>query len=687
MPVRKRSVVEASPAAQANPDSSPGRPKEDGRKRVIIEGVEPQVDAGRFPAKRTIGDIVRVEADIFTDGHDSVAALLLFRYEKTESWTEAPMRPLVNDRWFGEFPVSELGRYRFTIHGWVDHWETWRRDLVKRIDADGDTPIDYQIGAALVEAAAARAKEPDASWLAQQATFLRGDSPPADQRTRATDAALNDVMLRYPDRRFATEFGRELIIIVDPVRARFSSWYEMFPRSTALDPDSHGTFADCEARLPYVAELGFDVLYLPPIHPIGHTFRKGPNNSVTAGPGDHGSPWAIGSPEGGHKAILADLGTLDDFRRLVARASEFGIQVALDIAFQVSPDHPYVKEHEEWFHKRPDGSIQYAENPPKKYQDIYPFDFETSEWFELWQELKSVFTFWIDQGVRIFRVDNPHTKAFPFWEWCITEIKAQNPDVLFLSEAFTRPKIMYRLAKLGFSQSYTYFPWRNAKYELTAYMTELTQTRVREFFRPNHWPNTPDILTEFLQLGTRGAFMIRFLLAATLGANYGIYGPAFELLESRAVRRGSEEYLDSEKYQIRHWDLDRPDSLREFIALVNRIRRENPALQSDWNLDFHPVDNEQIICYSKRSADTANLILVAVNLDPHHRQSGFVDLPLDRLGIEEDRPYQANDLLTGARYMWTGRRNYLELDPNSVPGHIFRIRKRLRVETDFEYFL
>ncbi len=494
-------------------------------------------------------------------------------------------------------------------------------------------------------------------------------------------------MLRYPDRRFATEMERELVLIVDPVRARFSSWYELFPRSTSPEPGKHGTLQDCTARLPYIADMGFDVVYLPPIHPIGTNFRKGRNNSVTAEPGDVGSPWAIGAPEGGHKSVHPELGTLEDFRALVSRASELGLQVALDIAFQAAPDHPYVKDHEEWFRKRPDGTIQYAENPPKKYQDIYPFDFESTKWWEMWQELKSVFTFWIGQGVRIFRVDNPHTKAFPFWEWCITEIKREWPETLFLSEAFTRPKIMYRLAKLGFSQSYTYFPWRNRKQELTEYLTELTKTPVREFFRPNQWPNTPDILTEFLQLRTRAAFMIRLMLAATLGANYGIYGPAFELLEGRPAKPGSEEYLDSEKYQIRAWELDRPDSLRELITLVNRIRHENPALQTDWLLDFHPVDNEQLICYSKRSPDGSNLILVVVNLDPHHRQSGFVDLALRDLGIDEDRPYQANDLLTGARYMWSGPRNYVELDPNSIPAHIFRIRRRVRVESDFEYFL
>jgi starch synthase (maltosyl-transferring) len=659
----------------------------DGRKRVIIEGVSPEIDGGRFPAKRTIGDTVRVEADIFTDGHDSISAVLAFKPEDAGQWQERRLTALVNDRWFGEFPVTSLGRYRFTIHAWVDHWETWRRDLLKRIQANGDTPLDYLIGAEHIAAAAERAKPPDSTWLREEAAFLRDADDQSLRRERATADVLNDAMLRYPDRKFASKYEREPVIVVDPVRARFSSWYEFFPRSTALEPGRHGTFADCEKRLEYAAGMGFDVVYLPPVHPIGQKFRKGKNNTTEAQPDDVGSPWAIGSEEGGHKSIHPLLGTAQDFRRLVERAEELGLQVALDIAFQVSPDHPYVSDHDEWFRKRPDGTIQYAENPPKKYQDIYPFDFETPKWREMWDELKSVFVYWIGQGVRIFRVDNPHTKAFPFWEWCITEIKREWPDVLFLSEAFTRPKIMYRLAKLGFSQSYTYFPWRNAKYELTTYLTELTKTQVREFFRPNQWPNTPDILTEFLQIGSRAAFTIRLLLAATLGANYGVYGPTFELLESKPVRPGSEEYLDSEKYQIRHWDLARPDSLREFITLVNRIRRENPALQSDWGLDFHPTDNEQLICYSKRSPDGTNLVLMVVNLDPYHTQAGFVTLPLSELKVEEDRPYQANDLLTGARYVWNGPRNYVELNPASVPAHIFRIRHRLRVETDFEYFL
>ncbi len=650
------------------------KPQKDGRQRVVIETVYPEIDGGRFAAKRTLGDEVRVEADIFTDGHDSVAAVVRYWQPGSNTWQESPMQFFDNDRWAGAFPVTALGRARFTIIGWVDHWETWRRDLIKRISAHNDTNVDYLIGANLIEAAAGRATAPDSQWLLSKAALLHSGSGSEGLRATSTDSMLNDMMRRYPDRQFATQYEGTPEIVVDPVRARFSSWYELFPRSTSPNADQHGTFADVEALLPYIVELGFDVLYLPPIHPIGSNFRKGKNNSVTAERDDVGSPWAIGAKDGGHKAIHSDLGTVEDFRKLVKAAAAVGIQVALDIAFQVSPDHPYVKESEEWFKKRPDGTIQYAENPPKKYQDIYPFEFETPKWFELWQELKSVFSYWVEQGVKIFRVDNPHTKAFPFWEWCITELKRESPELIFLSEAFTRPKVMYRLAKLGFTQSYTYFPWRTGKQELAAYLTELSTAPVREFFRANQWPNTPDILTEFLQSGNRAAFMIRFLLASTLGANYGIYGPAFELLESRPLRQGSEEYLNSEKYQIREWDLDRPESLRRLIAVVNRIRRNNPALQTDWGIMFHPVSNDNLLCYSKRSGDGKNVVLMVINLDPNHTQSGMLDLPLDRFGISEGQRYIVNDLLIGERYSWTGRQNYVELNPLKVPGHILELR-------------
>ena len=658
-----------------------------GRKRVVIEGIHPELDAGRFPIKRTPGEDVTVEADIFTDGHDAVAAELLYRAAQDSEWSRVPMQSLVNDRWRGRFPIDAIGQYVYTVEAWVDHFQSWRRDLLKRIAAQSDADIDYLAGAELVGAAALRSEGSDANWLQRTAEALRSDIPLEAKRDIATAPALDTIVMRYPDRELPSQYENELKIVVDPPKARFSAWYEFFPRSASPEPGRHGTLRDSEAMLPYIAEMGFDVVYLPPIHPIGWNFRKGRNNAVVAAAGEPGSPWAIGSAEGGHKSVHPDLGSIDDLDRFVEKASSLGLDVALDVAFQASPDHPYVKDHPEWFKKRPDGTIQYAENPPKKYQDIYPFDFETVNWQEMWAEFKSIFLFWIDHGIKSFRVDNPHTKAFPFWEWVITEVKKDHPEVLFLSEAFTRPKVMYRLAKLGFSQSYTYFPWRNAKDELTSYLTELTQTDVREFLRPNQWPNTPDILTEFLQTGGRPAFMMRFVLAATLGASYGIYGPPFELCEGAPRQPGSEEYLDSEKYQIREWDLNRADSLREFIALVNRIRRANPALHNDWSLRFHAVENEALICYSKRSLDESNLIVVIVNLDPHHVHSGYVDFGSANLPLDVSRPFQLHELLTGARYIWSGPRNYVEIDPASVPAQIFLVRKPLRTEKDFEYFL
>lgn len=646
------------------------KPAADGIKRVVIENVTPSVNGGRFAIKRCGGDSIVVEADVFADGHDQLRSLLLYRRRGERRWSEVEMSLLGNDRWRGEFPVGDIGACEYTIAGWVDHFASWRHDLA-RWSAPEDIAISLAMGAEIIAMAAKRAQGADARRLKAWADKLAGDDRVDARRERALNPELNALVARYPDRSQETTWEPTLTVIVDPPRARFSAWYEMFPRATA--GKKHGTFKDCEARLAYVADLGFDILYFPPIHPIGVTRRKGPNNSTTSGPGDPGSPWAIGSREGGHKAIHPQLGTEEDFRRLVRTARAGGIEIALDIAFQCSPDHPYVTEHPEWFRHRPDGTVQYAENPPKKYEDIYPFNFETEAWQQLWAELKSIFDHWIAQGVRVFRVDNPHTKPFAMWEWMIGEIKAAHSEVIFLSEAFTRPKIMHRLAKAGYTQSYTYFAWRNTKAELTEYFTELSQSASREYFRPNVWPNTPDILTAQLQTGGRPAFMTRLTLAATLSANYGIYGPAFELLEHEPRETGSEEYLHSEKYEIRNWDLDHPDSLQAFIAQVNRIRRENPALHEDWRLAFHAVDNDQLICYSKSTADQSNVILVVVNLDPRFKQSGWLDLVLPELGIAPERAYQAHDLLTGARYTWRGSRNYVELDPRKLPAHILRL--------------
>ena len=593
------------------------------------------------------------------------------------------MTPLENDRWRGEFTVSQLGRYLYTVQGWVDPFETWSRQFAKRLQAGQDVKLELEAAARMVEATARRATGDDAARLLADAESLRQGIGGA---ASVLSGDLGELMDRHADRSLSTSYPRELEVLVDPKVARFSTWYELFPRS-AGEPGRHGTFADVERRLPYIAGMGFDVLYLPPIHPIGRSHRKGANNSVKAAPGEPGSPWAIGSEDGGHKSIHPELGTLEEFRNLVRVAHEQGLAVALDLAYQCSPDHPYTREHPEWFRHRPDGSIQYAENPPKKYEDILPFDFEGESWRELWAELLSIVHFWIDQGVTIFRVDNPHTKPFPFWEWLIGEVKKRNPEVIFLAEAFTRPKVMFRLAKAGFSQSYTYFAWRNTSWELKQYFTELTQSAISDYFRPNLWPNTPDILTEYLQTGGKPAFAARLVLAATLGASYGIYGPAFELCESRAKEPGSEEYLDSEKYQLRSWELENPDSLRGLIALVNKVRRENPALQSDSGLRFHPTENDQLLAYTKSTPDLADVVLTVVNLDPHHSQTGMVTLPLETLGLDGDRSYQAHELLSGARYLWTGPRNYVEINPFAVPAQIFRFRRRVRSEHDFEYFL
>ncbi len=684
---------------------------------MVIEGVAPEIDCGRFPIKRVVGERVVVEADLFADGHDVLGAVLLHRREGEEAWSETAMRPLGNDRWRAAFPVESLGRCRYTVEGWVDRFASWRRDLEKRVAAGQEVAVELEIGAGLLreagERAGARGRRADARVLDGLAASLAGEAGtpkpgrrkvaarpataaaapaerPADPRVAlALDPETAALAARYADRAAATRYGRELEVVVDPERARFSAWYEMFPRSAAPAeqgaPPRHGTFGDVEARLPYVAKMGFDVLYLPPIHPVGTSHRKGPNNAPSVTPEDVGSPWAIGSAEGGHTAIHPELGTAEDFRRLVERARALGIEVALDVAFQCAPDHPWVAEHPEWFRHRPDGSIQYAENPPKKYEDIVPFDFETGAWRELWEALEGVFEHWIGEGVRLFRVDNPHTKPLGFWEWLLRRVKDRHPETVFLSEAFTRPKPMYRLAKLGFTQSYNYFPWRNAKHELVEYFTELTRTEVAEYFRPNLWPNTPDILTEALQTGGRPAFVERLVLAATLGASYGIYGPPFELGESLPRAPGSEEYLDSEKYQLRSWDLERPDSLAELIGRVNRIRRENPALQSNASLTFHSVDNDQLLVYSKSAGP--NVILVVVDLDPRHRQSGWTGLDLGALGIAaDDQPFQVHDLLTGARYLWQGPRNYVELDPDVVPAHVFRVRPQARREQDFDDF-
>ena len=658
----------------------------EGRQRVIVEEVSPQVDGGRYPTKRVLGDTISVTAALFGDGHDHVAGRLLYRHDSEKRWHAVPMAPLTNDLYRADFTVDRLGTWRFTVQAWIDHFDTWYSDLRKRIDGQPDPlhpdavttpqniPLALRSGALLLEETASRAKGADAKLLQQVVLSLRwlaDQEAPHYEFPLAPEIA--EVASRYPDLAFATKFDQELEIWVDRERARFSSWYELFPRSASPIPLHHGTLADVEALLPSIADMGFDVLYLPPVHPIGKAFRKGPNNNVVAAVGDEGSPWAIGATEGGHKAVHPKLGTVDDLEKLARACTARGIDLAMDIAFQCSPDHPWVAEHPEWFILRPDGSIQYAENPPKKYQDIYPLNFESPDWRGLWEELLSVFEFWIKHGVTIFRVDNPHTKALPFWRWVIGQVHRDHPEAIFLAEAFTRPHVMYSLAKAGFTQSYTYFTWRTEAAELQEYLEEITQPPVSDFFRPNFWPNTPDILHGSLQTGGRAMFMQRVILAATLTANYGIYGPAYELGEHEPMKPGSEEYRNSEKYEIRAWDRSAPFSIAPLISRLNAIRHANAALQTNERLVFHAVDNPKLLCYSKSTADHGNTILVAINLDPAEEQGGWIDLDLRALALAPSQNFEVEDLLTGTTYTWHDRHNYVALRPEVMPAHVFRL--------------
>ncbi|AMV19242.1 Alpha-1,4-glucan:maltose-1-phosphate maltosyltransferase 2 [Planctomyces sp. SH-PL14] len=594
------------------------------------------------------------------------------------------MAPRPNDRWAASFQVERLGFYEFTVTAWIDRFTTWHRGLMKKVEAGQSVGSELLEGAALVHRVGQQAPGQDGDWLVRHAAELKEGSEP-ERVTAAGDPVLTMLMARHDPRIGRREYDQVLLIWVDRLRAEFGGWYEVFPRSCSPEPNRHGTFRDLEQRLPDIARMGFDVVYLPPIHPIGRTHRKGPNNTLTANESDPGSPWAIGGAEGGHQAIHPELGTLEDFDRLFTAAVGQGIEFALDLAFQCSPDHPYVRDHPEWFRHRPDGSIQYAENPPKKYQDIYPLDFECADWKALWSELLQVVQFWIDRGIRIFRVDNPHTKPLPFWEWLIAAVRQRNPDVFFLAEAFTRPKLMKQLAKLGFSQSYTYFTWRNSAWELREYFTELTQTEAAEYLRPNLFANTPDILPEYLQHGGPAAFQIRLILAATLGATYGIYGPPFETFQA-VPRQGSEEYVDNEKYEIRQWDWKSPNVFRELIALVNRIRRENSALQRNDRLRFHGSENDHLLVYSKTSQDLSNIVFVVVSDDPHRPQAGRIQVPLTEWGLSPEDTFQMEDLLTGAHFLWRGEWNDVILDPYSTAAHILRLRRKMRTEHDFDYF-
>ncbi len=637
-----------------------------GKARVIIENIQPVVDGGLYPAKRTEGESARITAAIFGDGHDHIRAHVVWKHESEKDWQRLEMQPTFNDEWAASFPTSKKGLYSFYVEAWIDHFDTWYDGFRKKAQARVEVQVELMEGVAFLKQLAKGNKR-----MLELADFLSDSKNYSAAIAKVQSDEFAAIVHNNPLIENATQ-SATYQILSETKRARYSTWYEFFPRSSSLEPGRHGTFRDCIKLLPRVAAMGFDVLYFPPIHPIGKVNRKGKNNSVRSEKGEPGSPWAIGSDEGGHKAVHKELGTLEDYKELIAQAKKLGIDIALDLAFQCAPDHPYVKEHPEWFKQRPDGSIQYAENPPKKYQDIYPFNFETDQWKELWEELKSVIIFWVEQGVTIFRVDNPHTKPIPFWQWAIGEVHKQYPDVIFLSEAFTRPKIMASLAKVGFTQSYTYFTWRNTKQEIIDYVNELVNSPSRNYFRPNFWPNTPDILPYHLQHQGENIFIIRFALAATLSSNYGMYGPAYEFYENVPIE-GKEEYFNSEKYEIKNYDWKRTNRMTDIIAMVNRFRKENEALQTTWNTVFCPVENNQLLAFVKVTPDLSNCILAVVTLDAHHPQAGYVGLPKELLKLGDKVNVKLHDLMTDEHYTWTQEWNYVNLNPHKMPFHLFRL--------------
>src|SRR2546421_1571152 len=641
---------------------------------AVIENLRPLVDGGRYPIKRIARDDLAVEADVFKDGHDVVAAVLKWRLVGEPRWHETAMSFVDNDRWRGICSLNEIGVYEYTVEAWTDTFRSWRDEFTKKFEAGiSDLTAETLEGAALIEAAGKRAHvADDSARLCELSESIRS-ADHAKINNIVHSGELEVLMATYPDRSWATQYVPPPRVIVEREAAQIAAWYEFFPRSAEGRGDRGSTFRDCLPRVDDARAMGFNVIYFPPIHPIGRTNRKGKNNSVTSEPGDPGVPWAIGGEAGGHKAVEPALGTLEDFDWLQKEVRKRGMEIALDFAINCSPDHPYVKEHPDWFYKRPDGTIKYAENPPKKYEDIYPLNFRCENWRELWAEMKSIVLFWAEHGVRIFRVDNPHTKLVAFWEYLIKGVREKYPDAIFLSEAFTRPKIMKALARVGFNQSYTYFTWRNSKQELIDYFTELTQTEMSEYFRPNLWPNTPDILPYALQDGGRPAFMSRVLMAATLSPLYGIYS-GYELCENEALP-GREEYLDSEKYQFKERDWNAPGNIKDWIARINQIRKQNRALQMYTKLRFYATDNDAILFYGKMTAALDNIILVVVNLDPFRKQHSFVDIPIEQFGQMESDEYRVEDLLSGATYTWRGRQNYVELDPAIQPAHIFLVRR------------
>lgn len=644
---------------------------------VVISNVSPLVEGGKYPTKRVIGEPLRVEADIFKEGHDEVVTMLVWRSAGSSEWHGIPMQHLGNDRWTASLTFNERGCYEIAITAWADDFLTWLHDFERRLHG-GQTDLSTEIeeGRVILNYAAIRAatgKASDDANAIEALTTRLMQTPPAGVPALADTPETVAMLSRWPNRSLATTGDEIIPLLVETKLSSFSAWYEFFPRGAEGLGNRHSTFRDCLPRIEDAAAMGFDIVYFPPIHPIGMSHRKGKNNAVTCEPGDVGSPWAIGGEAGGHRAVEPALGTVEDFVWLLGEARTRGIEIALDFALNCSPDHPYVRNHPEWFYRRPDGSIKYAENPPKKYQDIYPLDFHCDDWKELWEELRDVVLFWVGKGVRVFRVDNPHTKPVTFWEWLIAEIHAVAPEVIFLSEAFTRPKMMQTLAKVGFTQSYTYFTWRETAAELREYVTELTKTHMRDYYRANFWPNTPDILPYHLQHANPAMFKIRAALAATLSSSWGIYS-GYELCEGTPLP-GREEYLDSEKYQLKARDWNKPGNIKPFITRLNRARRENPALQSYANIEFIPADNDQILAFHKWSDDGQDRIIVIVNLDPHKRHESNVHLPLADLGLSPDESFEVEDVLFEEVYTWRESTNFVSLDPRTKPVHLLKVRK------------
>lgn len=642
------------------------------QKRVVIDYVSPQINGGEFFIKRIVNEIVNIDAHVLVDGHDVIAASVLYKHEKAKTWSEVRMQRIENDEWKASFFVEKQGFYTYKVEAWVDYALNWQHGIVRKIEDNQLVKSELSEGVLYLKPLLKKASKPEKEYIQSCIDAFEDETQYKTAIVQAKSEKLHHIFTKYPEKKLANT-SRDLQVYVDRKKARFSTWYEFFPRSASEKEGVHGTFNDCERLLPRVAQMGFDVLYFPPVHPIGEVNRKGKNNTTEAQESDVGSAWGIGSKDGGHKAIHPQLGTVEDFKRLVKKAKDLNIEIAMDYALQAAPDHPWVTAHPDWFKWRPDGTVQYAENPPKKYQDILPIYWESKDYKNLWNECLDTMLYWIDCGVNVFRVDNPHTKPYYFWNWLISEVKQKHPDVIFLAEAFTRPKVMQQLAKQGYTQSYTYFTWRTSKQEFIDYMTELTQTDLREYMQPNFWPNTPDINPYHLQGANESMHLLRYALAATLSSSIGIYGPVFEQMITEAIP-GKEEYFMSEKFEVKHYDWFKENKLTLLITKINEIRHQNEALQKTNNIKFCHLENDNLLAFYKWNQDKTNELLIIISLDPYYKQQGVVQMPLQDLGVHEGHRLNMQDLVTGSSYNWHQEWNFVELHP-ALPFHIFKINK------------